>query len=897
MRSERYLLPQLCTRKGRRLSWCRTENACRESDMSSCHVMAAFSLRSDLQRDIFTPQKERLLAVSSVWKGSRKRKGAILCATVSVDSWEKVSLATVKGLRGNYKLSSRWPATELSLVDGKDALKETAEFHLHLDKVYQWETSSPLEKRAFVISLWKINQRYLQDRVKFVNITPDILDEVLPWQHCSVSEEQEEEEEGFQELTAREAASVQRLMEESELAMSEAEAFTQALHVSLANMDQENVQAMMVSELQTEQLLCLLDEAMEEVGHIEEVLSQHDRLLRSVQRQMENLYTYGAWLQHVDHNHKQLSTELCHLVDGLTLSEDHIQVLTKGDLEDKEQVKACAKAVTALSRCRKTHLTAGQRRLQGVAEQLIRFENVRQIFEQSLGQQIHNAVMQQGLAKEPRREGETLLIPVKFHGRLLEYTPLMSWLRESSPQVFQQLIQVYAENIGKLFDKQTKDFFDAAKLQLFGAKDTKKAGTVPCAARDSTSGFMPLRSDRRASRVVQQVLIQLESACVTEQEFLTAFFSLDKGPKMTEFPASRRGSAVDQAQSCVEPRQKRRPHSWGRFSVGAGPPEPGLGERDCVRAVLGPAEARLCSLLSLCEEAEPLSCLSTLKMAHLCLTRQLHNPAASFWCSLLQCAVQHSQRSLRNYTESLGREMESVRVLKRARAGILPAVFRLEEFVKEGHAVLGNSQQCWGLDKAYIQLFTAAFQSLEGLSGQSARCSPLVVKLLNFHRMAGFLGRAGQPELGPLWEEAKERAAMQVQEYVRAHLGQPFGRLSDFLDGVRGCLAHGVREEEVCFQLAYSKQELRRLTALHSGREVQRTLEVLHKKMGRDLCEDPALLQVVWRATQEDFVAEYRGFESIVARCYPGAGVSLDFNEQDVQEFFRAISENAKTGT
>ncbi|XP_064184346.1 exocyst complex component 1-like isoform X1 [Anguilla rostrata] len=862
--------------------------------------MAVISLRSDLQRDIFTPQKERLLAVSSVWKASKKKKEAILCAAVSLNSWGTVSLATVKGLRGNYKLSSRWSATELSLVDGKDAVKETAEFHLHLDKVYQWETSSPLEKRAFVACLWKINQRYLQERVKFVNISPDILDEVLPWQHCRVSEEQEEEEEeGFQELTAREAASVQQLMEESELAMSDAEAFSQALHTSLANMDQENVQAMMASESQAGQLLCLVDEALEELGHIEEALSQHDRQLRSVQRQMENLYTYGALLQHVDHNRRQLRTELCHLVDGLTLSEDHLRVLTEGDLEDKEQVKACARAVTALSQCSKTPLTAGQRRLQGVAEQLIRFESVRQIFEQRLTQQINNAVMQQcsqGLVKEPQREGETLLKTAKFHKQLLEYTPLMSWLRESSPQVFQQLIQVYAENIGKLFDKQMKDFFDAARLQLLGSKETKKAGTVPCMVRDSSGGFVPLRPDRRASRVLQQVLIQLESVCVAEQEFLTAFFSLDSGPKI-EFPAGRRGSAIDQAQICAELRQKRRPHSWGRFSVGAGPPEPWFEGRDCVRAVLGPAETRLWSLLSHCEEEEPLSFLSLLKIAQQCLTRQRHNPAASFCCSLLQCAIQHSQRSLCKYTESLCREMESVRGLKKARAGILPFVPRLEEFVTEGQTVLGGSEQRWGLDKAYARLFTTAFQTLDSLPGQSSRCSPLVVKLPNFHRLAGFLGRVGLPQLAPLREEVKERMALLVREYVRSHLGQPLGRLSDFLDGVRGCLAHGVREEEVCFQLAYSKQELRKLTAQHSGQEVQRTLEVLHKKMGRELSEDPALLQVVWRDMQQDFVAQCRGFESIVGRCYPGAGVSLEFGEQDLQQFFRAISENAKRGT
>ncbi|KAG7464939.1 hypothetical protein MATL_G00170930 [Megalops atlanticus] len=868
--------------------------------------MAVFSLRSTLQREIFSPQQERLLAASIVWKVSRKRKSTILCAAVSSESWGQVALVTVKGVKGHYKLSSRWSASDLSLVDGKDTDKETAEFHLHLDKVYRWVSGSPAEKRAFVTCLWKINQRYLQDRVKFVNISPDILEEVLPRQQGRVSaeeqgvqEEEEEEDRGFQELTAREAADVQRLMEESELAVSDATAFSQALRASLANMDQENLQALMEAERQGGLLLDLLEEALKEVEHIEEVLSHHDRLLQSVQRQMKQLHLCSSWLQHTEHNHSQLRSELCHLVDGLTLSKEHMRALTEGDLEDEEQVKACIAAVKALSKCRSTQLTAGQRRLQGVAEQLIRFENVRQIFEQRLALHINNAVVLQGLAKGGQREGETSLRPAKFHKHLLKYAPLMDWLRESSPQVFQQLVKVYAENIGKLYDRQMKDFFDAARLQLSVAKEMKKAGTglgsQESVAGALSSGSVPFCSEGRASRVAQQVLSQLECVCATEQEFLTAFFGLDSRPSIVEFPIGRRGSAVDQVQSYVNPRQKKRPHSWCRVSAGSGPPDPSTGaELDCVWAVLGAVEPRLCALLSLCEKTQPLCCLTVLKTTDQCLSRHRGKPDASFLCSVLQCAIQHSQRSLHNYTEVLYKEMESQRVLKKNRVGVLPFVSRLEEFVNGGQMVLGGSEECWGLGKVYAQLFNAAFQALDSLVGQNARCSPLVVKLLNFHWLQRFLAGVQLPELKAVQAEARERTALHVQQYIDTHLGRPLGSLSDFLDGVQSCLAHGVREEEVCFQLAYSKQELRRLTALHAGRDVQRTLEVLHKMLCRDLGDDPVLLQEVWRALQQNFVAQYRRFESLTTRCYPEAGASLDFSEQDLKEFFSAVSQGTK---
>lgn len=46
------------------------------------------------------------------------------------------------------------------------------------------------------------------------------------------------EEEDFEEVTLREAADVQRLMEESDGAMQDAQAFTQTLHANLASLDQ-----------------------------------------------------------------------------------------------------------------------------------------------------------------------------------------------------------------------------------------------------------------------------------------------------------------------------------------------------------------------------------------------------------------------------------------------------------------------------------------------------------------------------------------------------------------------------------------------------------------------------------------------------------------------------------
>ncbi|XP_018592532.1 exocyst complex component 1-like isoform X2 [Scleropages formosus] len=867
--------------------------------------MAVFSLRSTLQREIFTPREERLLGISFVWKASRKRKSAILCAAVSSEQQtpSRVVLVTVKTVKGHYKLSDSWPANDLTVVDGKDAVKETAEFDLHLDKVYRWVSSSAREKGAFVTCLWKINQRYLQDKVKFINISPAILEEVFPWQPGGATEIrglQEVEEDGFQELTEREAADVQRLMEQSDTAVCDAKAFSQALHTNLARLDQDNLEALMETECQGERLLSLLDEALVEVERIERVLSRYDGMLFSAQRQLDVLQTLSDWLQNIDRNHGKLRSELCHLVEGLSLGEDHMRVLTEGDLKDEEQVEASILAVQMLSRCYSMPTTAGQRRLHGVAEQLIRFENVRQTFEQRLCQHITNIL--QGLGNgESGTETECWDTPL-FHSHLLSYKPLMDWLRESSPLVFQQLAKVYAENISQLYERQTKELFESARSQLSGAKEPKKAGFLDSVASASSSkcgvsgwSSPPSGVESRASRVIEQVLGQLEFTCIREQEFLVSFFSLDSVPESAAVHMGRRSSVIDQTQTPVNPEQKKRPHSWIRTSSSVTHLVPCVGEWDCVRAVLGPMEHRLCALLSSCEKAEPLSCLTVLRSARRGLCQYRGHPCASLYCSLLQCAQEHGQHNLRTYTESLCREMEHLQVTKKSRGGILPFVSRLEEFLSQGKAILGGEEGHWGLEASYLQLFKAAIHTLDKLNGQNGRSSLLVTVMMNFHRMRGFLKQVELPGLKEIEDELRQRMALQLQHYVANCMGRPLGALTDFMEGVRGCLMHGVREEEVCFQLAYSKQELRRVTERYPGREVRRALEAAHKRANRDLVENPELLKELWTTMQTSLLSEYHQFQSLISKCYAGAGISLDFTEQDLLHFFSAISKDSRT--
>jgi len=61
---------------------------------------------------------------------------------------------------------------------------------------------------------------------------------------------------------------------------------------------------------------------------------------------------------------------------------------------------------------------------------------------------------------------------------------------------------------------------------------------------------------------------------------------------------------------------------------------------------------------------------------------------------------------------------------------------------------------------------------------------------------------------------------------------------------VEAKVAQGVKESEVSYQMAFSKEQLRKVIGQYPAREVKRGLEHLYRKVEKHLSEDSNLLQV-----------------------------------------------------
>ena len=172
------------------------------------------------------------------------------------------------------------------------------------------------------------------------------------------------------------------------------------------------------------------------------------------------------------------------------------------------------------------------------------------------------------------------------------------------------------------------------------------------------------------------------------------------------------------------------------------------------------------------------------------------------------------------------------------------------------------------------------------ISFHHAKTPAEVVKMENYHHLHDLLSQTKIQPLDGLRKEAKAKYLEALKAYVTQYFGRPLEKLNVFFEGVQALVAAGVKESEVGYQLAYSKQELRKVISHYPGKEVRKGLDRLYKKVERHLCEEEGLVQVVWRAMQEEFIQQYKCIEDLIQRCYPGAQISLDFDTRSIHEYF-----------
>ncbi|XP_042603352.1 exocyst complex component 1 isoform X6 [Cyprinus carpio] len=874
------------------------------------------AIKHALQRDIFTPNDERLLSIVNVCKAGKKKKNCFLCATVTTERPVQVKVVKVKKSdKGDfYKRQMAWELRDLTEVDAKDANKENPEFDLHFEKVYRWVASSTAEKNSFISCIWKLNQRYLRKKVEFVNVSPQLLEESVPSGESQIVAGGDEDAlDDYQELNAREEQDIESMMEVCEYAISNAEAFAEKLSRELQVLDGANIQSIMASEKQVNILMQLLDQALAEVDNIEGKLLSYEEMLQSVKEQMDQISQSNRLIQISNTNNGKLLDEIQFLVNYMDLSKGHIKALQEGDLSSPKGIEACINASEALSQCMNVALKPGHEKLMAVKQQQHLFSELRDAFARRLTNHLNNVFVHQGHDQSSTLSQHTaeLTLPKHspLHRDLLRYAKLMEWLKNTQREKYEGLSRTYVDYMTRLYEREIKDFFEVAKIKMAGtSKDgkgkfglhgssgkltgstsslNKLAVSSSNSRRSQSSSLLDMGNmsasdldvaDRtRFDKIFEQVLSELEPLCLAEQDFISKFFKLQQNPTLAQ------GENVDDSDGAVH----SRPPSEHRHSIS---------EKDMVRMMMNKIfqsiETELNSLIALGDKIDSFNSLYMLvKMSHHVWTAENVDPA-SYLSTTLGNVLVTVKRNFDKCISGQIRQMEEVKISKKSKVGLLPFVTGFEEFAKLAEAIFRNAERRGDLDKAYIKLIRAVFNNVEKVANESQKTPRDVVMMENFHHIFSTLSSLKISCLEAERKEAKQKYTEHLQSYVINSLGQPLEKLNHFFEGVEARVAQGVREEEVSYQLAFNKQELRKVIKEYPGKEVKKGLDNLYKKVDKHLCEEENLLQVVWHSMQDEFIRQYKHFEGLINRCYPGSGITMEFTIQDMLEYFSSIAQS-----
>ena len=854
------------------------------------------AIRHTLQREVFTPSDEKLLSVCYVSKAYKKKKMSFLCLTTTTDTPPSLLLYQVKKNDKNvFKKKQSWSLSDIQIVDG--VKNDSTDIELHIDKVYKWSVTTAQERRTFVSNLYTYSCSFAQ-RPQFKNIPKEwLIDPSLLKESDSITFTPElltsSITSDYQPITEREATDLKQMMEDCEYAVSNAELFMETLSKDLSILDGENVQSVLASEARVTQLMNSIEAAITEASIVEARLAAYDEALGRIREVMARVGQKNQAIHTANNNARLLLDQLNTVISQLDILPTHQRILSEAELPgEKEELSqagaALLKAVTA-------PLPAGLDKLSAVTEQKRRLDKLRAKFSIIVARHLNNLFIHLGNdVGDISMSVADLILPTHqaVHHELEPYTELMQLLRALDNKAFIQLTKVYTDTMSKLYKRDLKRFFEEARNKLISkrlqANTSRSSGQraedlLSPAPICLLSGdvWAPVGDGNLLDSVLDCMLSQMQPVCLAEQAFCISFLQLDsvlspsKSSEMEETDNASNGAASPgSVTSTASKKLERQVNEEVRATMAA---------------IFPSLETELNNFIAFLDKIDSFWCMYVLvRLSQHVMSAQ---DTGSFLSMTFASALIQVKRAFDKFMQTqLQSILCDVKVNRRNKCGILPYVENFEPFARTAEKIFKNSDRKVDLEKWYTKLVSVMFEAIVTHSREHHKTPQEVIKMENFHHLYDLLSQLKISVLDHERKEAKQKYQDALRAYVTQYFGRPLEKLNLFFEGVQAKVGAGVKESEVSYQMAFSKQELRRVVKEYPAREVKKGLENLYRKVEKHLCEEENLLQVVWREMQGEFIAQYICIEELIQRCYPDSMVTLEFTIQEILDFFSEIA-------
>ncbi|XP_057667737.1 exocyst complex component 1 [Diorhabda carinulata] len=827
----------------------------------------------DLQNYVFNSKEEILISSCKVSKLFKKKKISFLCLVSVTTIPTSINIIQIKQAdRQIFKRKRNWGLIELKSVDGHNESSDNLEFDLHLDKVYRWVALNGQERHAFIHNLWKYSDRYiLHDKPVFKNIPKMWVteDSTIPekFDNNLLSLDHEFVED-FQVNTEKEQEDLKILMSGCEFAISNAEAFMEVLSRDLSLLDGENIHCVLASEDQVEALMEHLELALNEVEKMETQLNDYDEILCHVRDTMEKMEHKNSTLSTANMNNQWLMKQLEDLMMKLDLSSEHQKILEDADFTTAKGLAQAIDAANSLKRVINSDIDKSLLQMSAVSEQRKKFDKLKDKFSRNICRQLNNLFIHFGNHKgegEKNLEGLTLPQHNGVHKELYPYTELIHWIKVMDKKMYDSLKDVYTTSMGKLYDRDLKNLFSIAREKIAVNGNVTSPTIIIGLDRDQWTLETSTKDRDRYDSILEQVLTSLEPVFLQEQQFCLKFFQLD----IINSPNSENASAESDA-------------------VATRKMEKQIDEdiRNMMSSLFSCLKPELDMIIDHIKRQDNFYCMYVLVR----LNQHVMSAQSSFLSNTFASLLIEVKRSLDHFMQQQIESIKECRISKKSKCGILPYVSNLEIFAKNANCLL-KSDRGADLEKWYTRLVDTMLEYI-AVHAVDHKTPPQVIKMENYHHLYSLLSQLKISVLDNQRKEAKQKYNDALTAYVTLYFGRPLEKLNTFFEGVQARVASGIKASEVSYQLAFSKQELRKVINQYPGSQVKKGLEALYKKVEKHLSEEENLLQVVWRAMQGEFIRQYKTLEDLIHQCYPGSMISLEFTIDDILTFFSDIAQS-----
>ena len=135
----------------------------------------------------------------------------------------------------------------------------------------------------------------------------------------------------------------------------------------------------------------------------------------------------------------------------------------------------------------------------------------------------------------------------------------------------------------------------------------------------------------------------------------------------------------------------------------------------------------------------------------------------------------------RNFDRFMQLQLQSIqeaKAPKRSKCGLICFVENFEEFATLTENIFRKSERRTDLEKWYVKIVDAIFQSINFLAMEHPKTPSQVIKMENYHHMHSQLARLKVPPLDALKKEAKTRYNDALRAYVVKYFGRPLEKLN-----------------------------------------------------------------------------------------------------------------------